>query len=368
MLARIGAVQIDTISVLARSHLLVTWARLGALAPDVVEADYWSDDTPQTFEYWSHAACILPIERWPLFEFKRRERRARGRRWHRLSEGEKSLEAVRTQLRERGPLSANQLGGAKGGGPWWDWTESKIAVEWLLDIGEVVCVKRRGFARVYDLAERAVPPTLLARQPSDDECHVALIDLAGAALGIATTDEIAAYNGQSNAQVRRHIGASSLIEITVENDPKPNFADPGALERLGARFQGRTMLLSPFDSLIWYRPRAERLFGLVHRLEAYTPAHKRVHGYFAMPILVGDRFVGRIDPKREQGTLIGAHVSLIDERATDAAIRALKEAARWIGAASIEVGRVTPGELEATIRSALTSREALTRHNAAIPR
>ncbi len=172
MLRRLGAVQLDTISVLARSHELVAYARQGAIGRNRVERAYWGTKSA-TFEYWSHAACVVPLEDWPAYGFKRRARLARGRRWHVLEEHDKSCADVVARLRDDGPLTANQLGGAKKGGPWWDWSETKIAAEWLLDIGELVCRERRGFQRVYDLAERAVPQDLLAQDWTDEECALA---------------------------------------------------------------------------------------------------------------------------------------------------------------------------------------------------
>src|SRR5689334_13434972 len=164
VLRHLGAVQLDTISVLARSHELIPYARLGAVGRKAVEQAYWTPapsadapPAPHAFEYWSHAACILPVEEWPHFAFRRRARRARGHRWHVLEDAERSCAAVLDRLKVDGPLTSTQLGGAKNGGPWWDWSETKIAVEWLLDTGEVVCTQRRGWKRVYDLAERAVP-------------------------------------------------------------------------------------------------------------------------------------------------------------------------------------------------------------------
>src|SRR5690606_35803869 len=122
--------------------------RLGPVGRRAVEAAYWGSG--RTFEYWSHAACVLPIEDWPLFAFRRRARRARGYRWHQLADRERTLAEVRARLADAGPLTATELGGAKKGGPWWDWSDTKIAVEWLLDVGEVVCRERRGWKRVYE--------------------------------------------------------------------------------------------------------------------------------------------------------------------------------------------------------------------------
>ena len=143
MVRRLGAVQLDTISVLARSHELVAYARQGAIGRAKVEEAYWGPKSA-TFEYWSHAACVLPLEDWPAYEFKRRSRRAKGRRWHTLEDRDKTCGEVLARLQADGPLTANELGGAKKGGPWWDWSEVKIAAEWLLDIGELVCRQRRG--------------------------------------------------------------------------------------------------------------------------------------------------------------------------------------------------------------------------------
>ena len=172
-----GAIQIDTISVLARSHLQTVRARTGPLSADSIEKALWPKGQPTTFEYWSHAACILPIERWPEFAFRRRARSVRGHRWHRLDDEARSIAFVRDVLAD-GPAATDALGGAKKGGPWWDWSEAKIAVEWLLDVGEVVCVERRGWRRVYDLAERAIPADLLREEPSEEACLTLIVSAA----------------------------------------------------------------------------------------------------------------------------------------------------------------------------------------------
>ena len=143
MLRRVGAVQLDTISVLARSHELVAYARLGPVSRQAIEQAYWHASRPAAFEYWAHAACVLPLGQWPYFAFRRRAFRARGVRWHQVTP--ETCEKVLARLRAEGPLTATQLGGAKGGGPWWDWSDVKIAVEWLLDTGEVICVRRTGW-------------------------------------------------------------------------------------------------------------------------------------------------------------------------------------------------------------------------------
>jgi uncharacterized protein len=350
MVRRLGAVQLDTISVLARSHELVAYARVGAVGRNKVEQAYWGPKS-ETFEYWSHAACVLPLEDWPAYGFKRRARREKGRRWHRLQEHDKSCNEVLARLRGEGPLTANQLGGAKNGGPWWDWSETKIAAEWLLDIGELVCRERRGFARVYDLAERAIPADLLGQDWSDDECAVRLVAAAGRALGVATEADLAVYHGVPRALVRRVLAASGLTEVSVAGWKQAAYADPGALSAVGTRMRGRTVLLSPFDSLIWYRERVERLFDHRHRLEAYTPKEKRIYGYFAMPVLDGTRIVGLVDPGRRGDVLVAKQVTLLRPDAAAPVARALAEAASWVGATSCDIERVEPASARSTVRA-----------------
>jgi hypothetical protein len=341
MVRRLGAVQLDTISVLARSHELVPYARLGAVGRTRVEQAYWGPKS-QTFEYWSHAACLLPLEDWPAYAFKRRQMSAKGRRWHTLEDRDKTCKEVVARLRGEGPLTANALGGAKKGGPWWDWSEVKIAAEWLLDIGELVCRERRGFARVYDLAERAVPTEYLEQDWTDEECAGRLVAAAGRAMGVATEADLAVYHGVPRPLVRRVLASSGLVPVAVAGWKQAAYADPGALSAVGTRMRGRTVLLSPFDSLIWYRERLERLFGFRHRLEAYTPKERRIYGYFAMPVLDGTRIVGLVDPGRRGDVLVAKQVTLLRPDATAPVARALAEAASWIGSASCEVERVEP--------------------------
>ncbi|MCX5013646.1 winged helix DNA-binding domain-containing protein [Streptomyces sp. NBC_00555] len=345
VLRHLGAVQLDTISVLARSHELIPYARLGAVGRDTVEKAYWSDR--HAFEYWSHAACILPIEEWPHFAFRRRANRVRGHRWHVLQDKDRSTKAVLDRLRAEGPLTSSELGGAKNGGEWFEWSETKIAVEWLLDTGEVVCGRRRGWKRVYDLPERAVPEALLHDDLDDRECMRRLVALAGQSLGVGTRADIADYHRLKGEQVDAVIADSGLVPVEVEGWGKRAWADPAALATT-PRGRHRTTLLSPFDSLVWDRPRTERIFGFTHRLEAYVPKPKRIHGYFAMPLLAGGQLRGRVDPGREGTTLVARQLSLETPGAASAMAEALWEAARWVGCQEVRVERArTPQEAEA---------------------
>ncbi|MFD0537758.1 winged helix-turn-helix domain-containing protein [Actinomadura luteofluorescens] len=433
MLERLGAVQLDTISVLARSHELVPYARLGAVGRDRIEAAYWgapraaksgtrrsakpaptpgpTDDRPAangpaangpaangpgpgdtafgrapggsvsgglsaggsggagalsggsraggTFEYWAHAASILPMADWPLFAFRRRAYVRRGWRWHKVPEG--VCDEIRARLGADGPLTTKELGGAKASADWWDWSDHKIGIEWLLDIGEVVCVERIGWRRVYDLAERAVPGDLLALDLDDDACLTALVARAGRALGVATRGDLADYYRIKQDQVDRVIEATGLVPVEVAGWTQRAWADPGALEST-PKGRHATVLLSPFDSLVWDRARASRVFGFDHRLEAYVPKDKRVHGYFAMPLLVSGRLIGRVDPAREGRTLIARQVSMEPwatrtaartESSATALATALWRAAEWVGCDDVRVERTTlPADL---LKTALTT-------------
>ena len=253
-------------------------------------------------------------------------------------------------------MTANELGGAKKGGPWWDWSETKIAAEWLLDIGELVCRERRGFARVYDLAERAIPADLLAQEWSDEECARRLVAAAGRSLGVATEADLAVYHGVPRSSVRPVLASSGLTALSIQGWKQVAYADPLALATLGARARGRNVLLSPFDSLIWHRDRVERLFGVRHRLEAYTPKEKRIYGYFAMPVLGGTRLVGLVDPGRRDDVLVAKQVTLLRPDAATQVAAALVEAASWVGCTECAIERVEPGaarsELEAEVVAA----------------
>ncbi|MEU0006944.1 crosslink repair DNA glycosylase YcaQ family protein [Streptomyces sp. NPDC006314] len=346
VLRHLGAVQLDTISVLARSHELVPYARLGAVGRTTVEAAYWRD--AHAFEYWSHAACLLPVEEWPHFAFRRRAYRSRPHWNHELPDG--AYDQVVKQLRAEGSLTATELGGAKKTNDWWDWSGTKVAVERALMYGEVVCVERRGWKRVYDLAERAIPQSLLHDELDDTECLRRLVRLAGESLGVGTRADIADYHRLKGEQVDAVIADSGLVPVEVEGWGKPAWADPAALAA-PPRGRHRTTLLSPFDSLIWERARTERIFGFTHRLEAYVPKPKRVYGYFAMPVLAGGRLVGRVDPAREGRTLVARQVTLDGPKAVPAVAQALLEAATWVNCTDVRVERVeAPGLRESLTR------------------
>jgi uncharacterized protein len=378
MLSRLGAVQLDTISVLARSHELVAYARLGAIPRDKVERAYWHPRRPAAFEYWSHAACVLPLEEWPYYAFRRRALARRGLRWHQSHP--EVCARVLDQLRTEGPLTATELGGAKNGGAWWDWSDTKIAVEWLLDTGDVICVRRTGWRRVYDLPERALPADLAALRLTDADCIARLASVAARALGVVSAADLSDYQRISyRGSALRHDGqllsaasaaeAAGLVPVQIAAGRTGAvlraWADPAAIEPLsqpggGAPRRGRhrTTLLSPFDSLVWDRKRTLRVFGFEHSLEAYVPQAKRVHGYFTMPLLAGGRLVGRVDPARSGRTLIARKLTMDKPAAAEPMAQALAEAASWVGCDNVKLQQVEPPQLEPRLRAALAEHGA----------
>jgi uncharacterized protein YcaQ len=365
MLRRVGAVQLDTISVLARSHELVAYARLGAVRREAIEGAYWGRPA-RAFEALAHAMCILPIELWPHFAARRRQS---ARRIHpRRPPDARAMREVLAELEARGPLTATDLGGSRSKAPrpenvWWHWSAEKIALERLLAIGKVVCVERRAWKRVYDLTERAIPARLRAKDEDDETCGTALIALAADRLGVGTLNDLRDYFGFPGAGGMRLTGAQAAIEraklvpVRVEGWTAPAWAPRTALRSLAAGIRGahRTTLLSPFDSVIWDRPRTARIFGFAHKFEAYVPAPDRVHGYFVMPVLAGGKLVGRVDPGRSGTTLVAKRVSGETGSAKQIA-RALVEAAQWVGCDDVQVADARPARFKTELRAALKAR------------
>jgi len=369
VLRHTGAVQLDTISVLARSHELVVYARLGPVGRAAVEDAYWGEPA-RAFEYFAHAACILPIEVWPYFSF-RREQLGKHTSPDRVTT-KKVLDEVRARIKD-GPVTATDLGGARRSvAGWWDWSDAKRALETLYRSGEVICATRRNWKRVYDLPERVVPKPLLQQQYSPEECYLYLTRAAGKALGVGTARDIAAYYhlltsymGRSLDRKRLFAGAladSGLVPVEVEGWKEPAFADPAALNARPPRGY-RTVLLSPFDSLVWADPpppgekpreRTRRLFGYDMMLEIYLPKDKRTHGYFTMPLLANGGIAGHVDPAREGRTLVARNVSLHDESAIDDMASALREAASWVNCDSVRLERVTPRGMASALKRAVT--------------
>ncbi|MBX9420842.1 winged helix-turn-helix domain-containing protein [Streptomyces lateritius] len=339
-LRRLGCIQLDTISVVRRSHELV---QMGRGVP-VAEAQQLIGKTspPVLFEYWAHAACLIPLEMWPLFAFRRRNYAAKG--WNGPEVDPAAVEHVRGVLAERDSVTVTDVGGAKGSG-WERFSVNKWALEWLLATGEVACVHRRGWQRVYQRSESVIPSGLLHREPEDAECLRALVEMAMRALGVATTEDVADYFRLPPRRVASILADMREAEpVQVEGWKEPAWAFPAALTDPQTDHDACTPL-SPFDSLIWHRPRMGRLFGVEYLLEAYKPALKRECGYFGMPVLVGSTIIGRLAVRVSKGAAVIEGHQLIDGQDPAHLTQALAVICRWADAQNIPV--IAPPQLPA---------------------
>jgi hypothetical protein len=350
VLDRLGLVQIDSVNVLARAHYVPFFSRLGPYEPALLaELAYGPRRHRRLFEYWGHEASLIRVELQPMLRW-RMERARRGEGIYgglaRFgAERRPFIDAVLREIEARGPLASRDLAeGGRGQGSWWGWSDGKRALEWLFWAGLLTTAGRRGFERVYDLPERVLPPEIVAAPtPEPADAHRALIRVAARALGIATERDLRDYfrmdPPDSKAAVAALVDAGELLPVAVEGWTAPAYLDPAA--RVPRRIEARA-LVSPFDPLVWERDRTERLWGFRYRIEIYTPAHKREHGYYVLPFLLGERLAARVDLKadRQAGRLIVHSVHLepgSDPGHTAAALDAeLADVARWLGLSDIE--------------------------------
>jgi len=302
---RLSAVQLDSISVVDRAHRLTLGARIGAFSDDAV-AELLREG--RLFEYWAHEACLLPIELYPHF---RRTMDGAGH-WgvydRALREHGDLVEPVLERIRAEGPLGSRDFDGSGGGGMW-SWKPAKMVLEALWDRGELAIAGRRGFQRAYDLAERVIPRRWLdAPAPDEDETLRTLALLAVGARGALTEAAIREHwrlKG-GRARLHRHLEALLADGLLRELDPGDGglpFYGPADGELLET--PAPPTLVCPFDNLVWDRPLLERLFGFRHLIEVYKRGHERLYGYYVLPLVAGDRFLGRADVKadRAEGVL-----------------------------------------------------------------
>jgi len=305
--ARLGVVQIDSVNVVSRSHYFPAFSRLGAYPRTLFEDLAWGR-TPAFFEYWAHEASLLPLTTQPLLRWRMADARDGVGVWRGvarvLRERRDLVHLTLQEIRDRGPMTASELNlGHKGNGGWWGWSEAKVALEALFWTGELTAATRRGtFERVYGLPEKVLPKGVLnAPTPDRAEAQRALLRIAARALGVASEPDLRDYFRMGVAETRARIAelveAGELFPVTVKGWRGAAYLDPGA--RRPRRISGHA-LLSPFDNLIWFRDRTERLFGVRVRLEIYTPAHRRTHGYYVLPFLEGDAITARVDLKADR--------------------------------------------------------------------
>jgi uncharacterized protein YcaQ len=312
LVRRLGVVQMDSVNVLVRSHYLPAFSRRGSYRRAWLEELAYERPGAKLFEYWGHEASLLPVEYQPLFRWRMENARNGVGIWNRLRryalEHQDLVASALAQVRDRGPLSASELEGSqKGKGSWWGWSQAKEIMEWLFWTGDVTTSERRNFERRYDLTERIIPSEIYSRStPSKPDAQRALMEIAAQALGIGTLRDLRDYfrlpTADANERLRELTEQGTLVPVQVEGWKPQAYLhrDVRAAKQVNA-----TALLSPFDSLIWERDRTERLFNFRYRLEIYTPAHKRQHGYYVLPFLMDDALVARIDLKanRSEGAL-----------------------------------------------------------------
>ena len=369
---RMGALQIDSINVVARSQYLVLWSRLGCYEPR------WLDELlaeGKLFEYWAHAACFLPIEDFPLYRRRMLDTagwRSHAVRWAHgwLAENGDAAERMLAHIREHGAARTSDFERTDGqSGGWWNWKAEKAALEALHLVGELMIARREGFQRVYDLRERVLPGWDEAQTLTGDGAQREFVLRAVRSLGVARARWVDDYYRLAKkgvaALLERLADDGALIRARVAEWSETVYLHPDSLGQARAALAGklrpqRTTFLSPFDPIIWDRARAQDLYGFTYQIEVYTPAAKRRYGYFTLPILHHDTLVGRIDPKveRKAGRLVirAAHLEPgvpVDEPLVVGLADALRDLARFHEVAEIAVERSDSADLAPALRERL---------------
>lgn len=366
---RMGALQIDTIHVIARSPYLVLWSRLGNYEPR------WLDELlaeGKIFEYWSHEACFLPVEDYPLYRHRMLDAGCMGWKYSHewVTEHRKEVKRLLAHIREHGPVRSSDFERTDGkGGGWWEWKPEKRALEMLFTAGKLMVARRHNFQRIYDLHERVLPTWDDSQLPSKEEARRELILKAVRALGVAKARWVSDYfrtdKRETNATTMALANEGWLLRVKVAGWEEEAYGHPENRELIERAAAGRlrpelTTLLSPFDPLIWDRSRAREMFGFDYRLECYTPAPKRRYGYFTLPILHANRLIGRLDAKahRKEGLFevkslhLEPGIAISDEMVGSVA-GALKECAVWHKTPEFVVRGSNPSKLAPLLKRAL---------------
>ena len=363
---RLGFFQIDSVNVLQRAHYMPLFSRLGAY--DVELLHRASSRAPRRlFEYWAHEAALVDVRLWQAFQFRME---TGARMWGGMAriadEQPGFVEWVLDEVRANGPLTAREIEHdvPRVKDNWgWNWSEVKLALEYLFYKGRVTAARRNSaFERVYDVPERVIPTAQLDAPPMDAaEAHRVLVGHAAAALGVGTAQCLRDYfrmdPAQSKAAVEDLVESGELLPATIAGWKRPAYLHRDAVlpRKVGAR-----ALLSPFDPLVFERTRTEQLFDFRYRIEIYVPAEKRIHGYYVLPFLLGDRLVARVDLKadRQAGVLV-VHGAWAESHApahtADELAAELRLMARWLGLDSVAapVKGDLAGELTASLDSPL---------------
>ena len=358
---RLGVVQIDSVNVVTRTHYLPAFSRLGDYPRAALEAEAWGA-RPGLFEYWGHEASLLPLETQPLLRW-RMERARGGAMWTGLSrfgrEKRDYIDGVLAEIERRGPVTGGDFTeGPRGAPGWWSWSDGKRALEWLFWAGLITTKTRNGFERVYDLTERALPARIVdLPTPTEADAVRDLVRISARAMGVATAADLRDYFRLPLADARDRIAelveAGELTPVSVKGWRQTAYLSPDARR---PRKMAGAALLSPFDNLIWARDRTERLFDVRVRLEIYTPAHKRAHGYYVLPFLEDEAITARVDLKsdRKARRLLVQAAWREPDATPDTAARLaveLRRMAGWLGLEDVEV--VGKGDLAEGLEAAL---------------
>ena len=370
LIGRIQVLQLDSVSVAVRAHYAPVFSRLGPYDRDVLDAAAWSHSarSPRLLvEYWAHEAALMAVEDWPLLRWRMRE--YTGGRWgvEVVKENPRLVDDVVSAVAELGPSTAGQIeahlqsGTKRGKGAWWNRSETKWVAEALFASGVLTTAHRTGFARHYDLVERVLPADVVAREIDDAEAVRELILRAATALGVATEADIRDYfrlrADQSKPAIADLVAAGELEPVQVDEWAVPAYLRAG---QAVPRTDRGTALLCPFDPLIFFRPRVERLFGFHYRIEIYTPAAKRQYGYYVWPLLLDGELVARVDLKadRNSGALHvpGAFIEPGRDpvRVAGELADQLATMAGWLGLDRVTVGE--RGDLAAALKAIFRAR------------
>jgi uncharacterized protein YcaQ len=364
---RMGVLQIDSISVVARSPYLVLWSRIGAYDP------IWLDELlaeGAIFEYWSHAACFVPMEDYGLYRRLMLDKTDKTRVW--MEAHPDALEHVMGHIRKEGPVRSAEFARTDGkAGGWWEWKPEKRALEHLFAAGELMISHRENFHRVYDLRERvlanALPTWEDALAPTEQEVRRVLALKAVRALGAAVARWVPDYfrtpKKRAASLLEELADEGSLLRAEIEDEPAYVHPENAQLaeEVLSGRTQSSvTTLLSPFDPVVWDRARASELFGFDYKIEVYTPAAKRRYGYYSLPILHDGALVGRLDAKahRKEALFEVKAVHLEPDVAVTSSLvssvaGALRACAAWHETPEVLVRGMHASEFTVALRSAL---------------